>query len=47
MNSVGVTKFGSDGKVTDHWLYMSMADAMKMMGSNNMEGMKMDTKKHK
>lgn len=32
MTSVGVTKFGSDGKATDHWEYMSMADAMKMMG---------------
>lgn len=48
MTSVGVTKFGSDGKATDHWLYMSMADAMKMMGgSMNMEKMKMDTMKHK
>jgi hypothetical protein len=47
MTSVGVTKFGSDGKATDHWLYMSMEDAMKMMGGNNMEGMKMDTTKHK
>ena len=32
MTSVEVTKFGSDGKATDHWVYMSMADAMKMMG---------------
>ena len=34
MTSVGVTKFGSDGKATDHWLYMSMDDAMKTMGGN-------------
>lgn len=40
MTSVGVTKFNSDGKATDHWEYMSMADAMKMMG-----GMKMESKK--
>ena len=48
MTSVGVTKFGSDGKATDHWLYMSMENAMKMMGgSMHTEGMKMDTMKHK
>ncbi len=48
MTSVEVTKFGSDGKATDHWVYMSMEDAMKMMGgSMNMESMKMDTMKHK
>ena len=52
MTSVEVTKFNSDGKATDHWGYMSMADAMKMMGGgNNMEmtpgtGNKMDTTKH-
>ena len=43
MTSVQVIKFGSDGKATDHWEYMSMADAMKMMG-----GMpKMEPMKHK
>ncbi len=47
MTSVQVIKFGSDGKATDHWEYLTMADAMKMMGGNNMEGMKMDTMKHK
>jgi hypothetical protein len=48
MTSVNVAKFGSDGKVTDHWIYMSMDDAMKTMGGNmHMEGMKMDKKKHK
>jgi SnoaL-like polyketide cyclase len=41
MTSVQVVKFGSDGKATDHWEYMSMADAMKMMGGmRNMEPMK-------
>jgi len=40
MTSVQVVKFGSDGKATDHWEYLSMADAMKMMG-----GMKMESKK--
>jgi SnoaL-like protein len=40
MTSVQVIKFGSDGKATDHWEYLTMADAMKMMGG-------MDEKKHK
>jgi len=43
MTSVDVAKFGSDGKATDHWIYMSMDDAMKMMGGN----MKKDASKHK
>ena len=49
MTSVGVTKFNSDGKATDHWLYMSMDDAMKMTGGPNMhmKGMKPETPKHK
>jgi len=48
MTSVDVAKFGSNGKVTDHWIYMSMDDAMKMMGGNmKMEGMKKDAPKHK
>ncbi len=42
MTAVEVAKFNSDGKVTDHWEYVSMADAMKMMG-----GMKKDNAKHK
>jgi hypothetical protein len=42
MTAVEVVKFGSDGKATDHWEYISMADAMKMMG-----GMKKDDAKHK
>jgi predicted ester cyclase len=43
MTSVQVIKFGSDGKATDHWEYISMADAMKMMGGG-MEGMKKEAK---
>jgi predicted ester cyclase len=50
MTSVEVVKFNSEGKATDHWGYVSMADAMKMMGGANMEmpagGNKMDTTKH-
>lgn len=58
MTSVEVVKFNSEGKATDHWGYVSMADAMKMMGGGNMEmapgapnkmdtsKMKMDTTKH-
>jgi hypothetical protein len=38
MTSVGVTKFNSDGKATDHWVYMSMDDAMKMMGGSGSHG---------
>jgi hypothetical protein len=45
MTSVQVVKFGSDGKATDHWEYLSMADAMKMMGAYGMHGM--DEKKKK
>jgi hypothetical protein len=55
MTTVEVTKFNGDGKATDHWGYMSMADAMKMMGGGNnmgmekmdaMDKMKKDTTKH-
>jgi len=53
MTSVEVVKFNSEGKATDHWGYVSMVDAMKMMGGGgNMEmktdtsKMKMDTTKH-
>jgi len=31
MQSVEVCKHGADGKITDHWSFMSMADMMKMM----------------
>lgn len=38
MTSVEVVKFNSDGKATEHWGYVSMADAMKMTGgTGNME----------
>jgi len=41
MTSVNVAKFNSEGKVTDHWIYMSEDDVMKMMGGNmKMEDMK-------
>jgi predicted ester cyclase len=50
MTSVEVIKFNSEGKATDHWGYVSMADAMKMMGGGTMQmpagGNKMDTTKH-
>lgn len=52
MTSVEVVKFNSEGKATEHWGYVSMPDAMKMMGGGNtMEmtpgaGTKMDTTKH-
>jgi hypothetical protein len=39
MTAVEVVKFGSDGKATDHWEYISMPDAMKMMGGDGMKGM--------
>ena len=31
METVEVTKHNADGKITDHWSFMSMADMMKMM----------------
>jgi len=31
MQTVEVCKHGADGKITDHWGFMSMADMMKMM----------------
>jgi len=43
MSSVEVVKFNKDGKITDHWSYVSMNDAMKMMGGGNMNPMKKDT----
>jgi len=51
MPSVEVVKFNAEGKATDHWGYISMKDAMKMMGGGNMQmapgaGSKMDTTKH-
>jgi len=50
MTTVEVVKFNAEGKATDHWGYLTMADAMKMMGGGNMEmppgANKMDTTKH-
>jgi hypothetical protein len=50
MPSVEVVKFNAEGKATDHWGYISMKDAMQMMGGGNMEmapgANKMDTTKH-
>ena len=31
MESIEVTKYNAEGKVTDHWGFVSMADMMKMM----------------
>jgi hypothetical protein len=31
METVEVCKHGADGKITDHWSFMSMTDMMKMM----------------
>jgi predicted SnoaL-like aldol condensation-catalyzing enzyme len=31
MQTVELCKHGADGKITDHWGFMSMSDAMKMM----------------
>src|SRR5204863_2785236 len=52
MTSVEVVKFNNEGKATEHWGYIQMSDAMKMMGGNKMEKMQpsnkmeMDTTKH-
>jgi SnoaL-like polyketide cyclase len=44
MNSVEVVKFNKDGKATEHWGYVQMGDAMKMMGGGGNMGMqKMDS----
>jgi len=51
MESIEVTKHNADGKITDHWSFMSMNDMMKMMPNMGNMGMdtskmKMDTTKH-
>jgi predicted SnoaL-like aldol condensation-catalyzing enzyme len=33
-DAVEVTKFNSEGKATEHWTFMTMADMMKMMGGD-------------
>jgi predicted SnoaL-like aldol condensation-catalyzing enzyme len=45
MESIQVTKHNAEGKITDHWSFMSMNDVMKMMP--NMGNMGMDTSKMK
>ena len=51
METIEVTKHNADGKITDHWSFVSMNDMMKMMpnmGNTGMDEskMKMDTTKH-
>jgi hypothetical protein len=53
MESIEVTKHNADGKITDHWSFISMTDMMKMMPQGSMGNMgidnskmKMDTTKH-
>ena len=42
-NSIEVSKYNKDHKVTEHWSFMSMADMMKMMGGGGGSQMPMDT----
>jgi SnoaL-like polyketide cyclase len=37
INSIEVSKFNSDSKVTDHWSFVSMNDMMKMMPQQGMQ----------
>lgn len=39
-DAIEVTRFNSEGKATEHWEFVTMADAMKMMGGGNPEGKK-------
>ena len=45
MESIEVCKHNADGKITDHWSFMSMGDVMKMMPQQAMPTM--DTTKAK
>ena len=49
MDAIEVSKFNADGKITDHWSFISMNDMMKMMQmpQGNMGNMGMDTSKMK
>lgn len=47
MESIEVTKYNGDGKVTDHWGFMSLNDMMKMMPQQSMQNNMMDTTKPK
>jgi SnoaL-like domain len=46
METIEVTKHNADGKITDHWGFVSMKDMMQMMPQGNMGGMGIDTTKH-
>ncbi|MER3497620.1 MAG: hypothetical protein C4308_02745 [Chitinophagaceae bacterium] len=35
MNVVEVSRFNSDGKITEHWSFLDVRDMMKMMGGAN------------
>ena len=47
MNSIHVSKFNADSKITEHWYFLDVADVMKMMpkGPADMMGPKTDTTK--
>ena len=52
VNAIEVSKFNADGKISEHWSFVSNSDMMKMMQpsmGNMMDStkMKMDTGKHK
>lgn len=46
-DAIEVSKFNADGKVTDHWSFISVNDMMKMMPQGNMGNMGADTSKMK
>ncbi|HYM93197.1 MAG TPA: ester cyclase [Chitinophagaceae bacterium] len=45
-DAIEVSKFNSDGKVTEHWSFVNYTDMMKMMPQQGSMGNKMDTTKH-
>jgi SnoaL-like protein len=47
MDAIEVSKFNADGKLTDHWSFISVNDMMKMMPQGNMGNMGTDTSKMK
>jgi len=47
VETIEVTKHDADGKITDHWSFISMNDMMKMMPQGAMSNMGMDTSKMK
>ena len=34
-SAIEVTRFNNDGKATEHWEFVTMADAAKMMGGGS------------